>query len=679
VQLQSSFSARLKEVAVNVFKSKFSMTQLRVVLVATVLVFVFSGFGSVTWGQPIPVYVSGGPFIYQVNGSSLTTILKKAGSNFASLAIGPDNVDLDAHGNALHPFLIYACDIKTNTIIRFDPSNPSVRDTVYNASVSGLTPVCGRSTSAGDFYVTNQAASGTGGNVYKFANLANVGLGLLTPQIPVAVALGLPATFTGAGITQKTVGDLLLVDTADNEVFRSSYGAPFGAATPYIGASLNSPKGIARLSTGEVFVANSGSSNIAHFDRTGAVAATCPTLTFPTGAGASKNTRLFFLTASETDKIYAATSTSTSDYTEDQDYVPEKNDPGQVWTWSPTQVGCTLQSVAQSQTLLSGIVVSPIPTASITEPLTATVASPTPITFNFNSSAFQVIANGCSATVTAFPLNLATVVTAIGLSSNSGLPDGATPLANLGEGGYEIAYVATYPLPSTGPCQSVFSDGTFANAIFGLYDSSLATNPRLVQCDSSAAGDISNEPLLGGTTACKALTTIGSYPLGGIIPTDQGTIGKSRGNSVFILVNAKFASAANGGNAQFCGFFSPLKNTTNPAQAATFDSDDIVPIVFRLATATGNCNSGPFINNASALLSIAQIADSTGAPVFNPLFSPQTLFNQGAIFPNVASFYTLYLPVHANQLAVGTYSLSVLFETDNTSQQTIVFKVVPGI
>jgi hypothetical protein len=665
-----------------IFELKPSGTQSRRVLVAALLVLVFSVIRGAAGGQPLPVYVSGGPFIYQVSGTSVSTILKKSGSNFATLAIGPDSVDLDAHGNALHPFLIYACDIKTNTIIRFDPSNPSFRDTVYNNTVPGLSPVCGRFSSTGDFYITNKLAAGLGENVYKFAfaSVAGAKLGMLTAQIPVPVSLGLPATFTGAGITQKTVGDLLLVDTSDNQVLRSSYGPPFGTAASYLSTNLNGPIGIARLSTGEVLVANGGTSvpPIADFDRTGGTAsATCPAgLTFPAG---SKDTRLFFLTASETDTIYAATSISTSDYFEDQDYLPEKDNPGQVWKWSPSQGGCTLQSVAFSPTILSGIAISPIPTASITQPLTASVSSPTPTTFNFNSSAFQVTANECSATVTAYPLNLATVITAIGLAQNSGLPHGAIPLANLGEAGYEVAYVATYPIPNTGPCQSVFSDGTFANAIFGLFDPALATNPRIVQCDSSASADTANEPLLGGTTTCKALSLVGAYPIGGIIPTDLGTIGRSNGNSVFFLANSNFAPTGSGGNAQFCGFFPPLKNTTDPTQATAFDSDDIVPIVFRLATATGNCNHGPFINNATALLSVAQIADGTGATVFNPLFSVQTLFNQGAIFPNVGGYYTLYLPVPANHLAVGTYSLSVLFETDNTSQQTIVFKVVPGI
>jgi hypothetical protein len=680
--LYSGFSARLKEEALKVFESKVSLTQLRKVLVVLVPVLVLAAFGSAAWGQAVPVYVSGGPYIYQVSGGTATPIVNTAGSNYASLAIGPDNVDLDAHGNASHPYLIYACDINNDKIIRFDPANPGGSETVYNNTTS-ITPVCGRFTSTGDFYVTNAPVADGNVMVYEFKGIANVKLGSLTAlqMTPSTVSLtGLSTNVANAGITQKNVGDLLLVDNTNSVVLRAPYGnsvTPFSTVTTYITTNLSSPSGIARTSTGDVFVSNAGTSNVAHFASTGLAAANCPSITFPTAS----DTRIFYLGASETDSIFAAASDSSPDYFEDQDYDPEADDPGEVWSWSASQGGCMFQSVALTPTILSGIAVAPVPTATISQALASPLppAASVPTTFNFNSNAFQITAHGCSATVTAYPLDLATVISAIGLAS-SGLPNGATPLVNLGEDGYEIAYVATYPSPSIPACTSVFSDGTFANAIFGLYDSTLTTNPRIVQCDSIGA-DILNEPLLSSSTTCQALTLVGAYPLGGIIPTDLGTIGKSKGNSVFFLVNAGFAPASAGGGAQFCGFLPPLKNTTNPAVAATFDSDDIIPIIFRLASATGNCTRGPFVNNAKALLSIAQIADGSGNPVFNPLFTIKTVLNQGSIFPNLLSFYTLLLPVYgspAPQLVPGTYSLSVLFETNNAPQQTIVFKVVPG-
>src|SRR5262245_26360649 len=103
-------------------------------------------FSLTTYSQALPtppaVYVSGGGAIYSVtivNGSpAVTLLLSRTGSNFESLAIGPDNADTVAQangigpGNALHPFLLYACDTALKTVIRFDPANPSVTQLVYD-------------------------------------------------------------------------------------------------------------------------------------------------------------------------------------------------------------------------------------------------------------------------------------------------------------------------------------------------------------------------------------------------------------------------------------------------------------------------------------------------------------------------------------------------------------------
>jgi hypothetical protein len=694
------------------------MTQLQKALLACLSALVLSLFASGAWGQSAPVFVSGGPFIYNVtscgeshtpclvkvydatlNGGVATTNNKYTGPYYSSLAIGPDNVDLETngHGNAAHPFLIYACDDNTNTIIRFAPggavttANPTA-DVVYNGGTeSSLTPVCGRFSSIGDFYVTKESAPSTGVIVYKFTGpmntpLANVPLGMLPASglSPTQVSLsGLSTNAASAGITQKNTGDLLLVDHANNQVLRSPYGSPFTTVSSYISTNLSNPVGIARVSTGDVFVANQGSSNVAHFDRTGNLVPTgpaCPSLTFPDGA---TNTRLFFLAASETDTIYAVASTTVilpgpiDEFIENQDFVAEGDNPGEVWSWSPGQA-CNLQHVAFSATELYGVAVAPVPTATITLPVSSTTANPTPTSFNFNtdaapSSVFQLTANGCTVSVTAYPLNVATVNTAIGLAASS-LPDGATPLVNLGEGGYETAYVTK----ETPACTSVFSDGSFARAIFGLYDSTVAGNPRVIQCESGSPPnfDDPSEPLLNvnglGSSSCVALTTVGSYPLGGPIPFDPGVIGTGKGgHSTYFLVNAKFAGGGTTPQAIFCGFFPPLKNTTDPTQAAKFDDDDIIPVVFRLAKATGNCNTGPFDNSAKALLSIAQLT-----PNFKAIF-PLKTFPQAGKFQNIGfGLYINFLPVHANQLNLGTYSLSVLFQTDDTTQQAIEFNVV---
>src|SRR5262245_19580584 len=144
---------------------------------------------SMVWSQSLPtpptVYVSSGASIYSVtivNGNTVVAqIFTSANANFESLAIDPDNADTIpadnslAAGNALHPVLLYACDTAGKKVIRFDPGNPSVTQLVYSGGGTQITPVCGRSTSTGHFYVTDKL----GGGVFKLSGtndtaLANV-------------------------------------------------------------------------------------------------------------------------------------------------------------------------------------------------------------------------------------------------------------------------------------------------------------------------------------------------------------------------------------------------------------------------------------------------------------------------------------------------------------------------
>src|SRR5262249_53434251 len=143
-------------------------------------------FSLTTYPQVLPkspaVYVSGGPTIYTLENGTINPLFIKSGANFESLAIGPDNVDVDsvAAGNAKYAYFLYACD-PAGTIIRIaflpaltqdtPPTVVAPAETVYSGGVAGLTaPVCGRSSSTGDFYVTNKSGSG----VFVFSGIANV-------------------------------------------------------------------------------------------------------------------------------------------------------------------------------------------------------------------------------------------------------------------------------------------------------------------------------------------------------------------------------------------------------------------------------------------------------------------------------------------------------------------------
>lgn len=609
--------------------------------------------GALAWSQPAisTSYVSGGPLIYVVNGGTASVIFNRAGSNFQSLSIGPDYVDKDGAGNATHPFLLYACDTAMNQVIRFDPANTAVVDVVYNGAIAGLSPVCGRSSAAGDFFITNQAGPG----VFKFAAVANQALGTLAASTPVALATtpAFPAGMTGAGITQKNVGDLLVVDSAENQVLRSPYATipNFATQSVFASSNLGSPVGIARFSNGDVFVANSNLGNgktavplVVHYNSAGSAAGLCP------GISAKTNQTAQFLASAENDVLYLATQAKNS---------------GTIWTWDATQVSCTLTALATTPTPISGIAVGPVPTGTLSQAVTATPANPTPTTFSFNSNAFQIVANGCVATVTAHPISPATVSTMISLAANT-LPDGATPITNLGEGGYSVAYVAKWS-----GCTSVFTDGQFVTSIYGLFDNLIANNPRVVRCEGA------NEPLLDGSTSCQASTTVGDYPLGGIIPQDLGLTTKSTSNSTFVLVNAA-SGAGTSTPGTFCGYQSPLVNTTDPNQAAVFNPavTNTIPVKFKLAFATGSCQNGPYITNAVVLISVARLTDGAGNPAFQPITISSTSVGLADVPPLFNSGNQQYqFTLNISGYAPGVYSLTATFLSDNTSFQTIVFRI----
>jgi hypothetical protein len=641
------------------------MTQLRKCCCATLWVLFLTVLCTAAWGQSVPVYVSGGSNIYKIIGGTDSLVLSMSGANFESLAVGPDNADTDPSGNAAHPFLLYACDTVNNKIYRFDPTAAlPIKQLVYSGGTPVITPVCGRSTSTGHFYVTNKAGGGVFQLIANNVPLANVPY-TSTPINASALPVSGSSGMAGRGITQKYVGDLLVVDNAGDQVLRSAFPS-FSTLLPFANSNLGGPVGIARISTGEVFVANSelGSgaaslSPVVHFNRDGTTASTCSGLNF-----SKKTTQL---------PAYLATgpvANSTQTVVTDTIYlVTASKSAGTLWSWNTANGDCSLGALASIQNPLTGVAVAPAP-VTLSLQVTSSTTNPTPTTFHFNSNLFQLIATGCTATVTAYPLIPATINEMVALSGSS-LPDGARPAPNLGDGGYEIAYVAHWLSPSVSPgCSSVFSDGLFETSIFSFYDSNLYSNPRIVRCDNGdpTTATQSTEPtIVGGTTFCAGTQSVGVYPIGGPIPGDQGLTSK---NSVFATVNAGLTAAKAG---QFCGFESPLTNTLDPSQAAVITGNSI-NVKFKLATASGTCQKGPYVSDAVALISVAQIADSTGATVFNAVRINATsnsldeppLFNAG----NNQYSFTLSTLAYAS----GTYSLTVTFLTDNTTNQTTLFK-----
>jgi hypothetical protein len=644
----------------------------------SILCLLILSFGPTVWSQvlttPPPVYVSGGNSIYRVTVATGTATLiftsPNNSSNFESLAIGPDNIDTDAAGNAAHPYLLYACDTGTNSVIRFDPTIAgSVIQSV--TSTLAITPVCGRSTATGDFYVTNKSGPGvynlvaTTGHPTVTVPLANVPYG--------ATAIGAAATqidsvtgMTGRGITQKYIGDLLVVDNAGNRVLHSVYGTPplFSTLSPLIITNLNGPTGVANApSLRQIFVSNSNSltqSAVTIFDATGTASTTCPSgLSLPSNNKQIPN----YLATAPTDQF----PTPHTLITDTIYLVTNSNNGGTLWSWNTVQGDCNLIATATARAPLSGVVVAPAP-LTLTKTEIGTMANPVPTDFLFNSSQFQFTAQGCVATVTAWPRSLATVKSMTLPPYATNLVNPVAPAVNLGEAGFEIAYRAFNP-----QCSSAFPDSGFVYHISNFVDSNQFTNPRILDCTNS---DPATEPqLVSGGTSCVVPPTIGVYPLGGPIP-DDSTTGTRTTTNVYALVNE------NAGTDKFCGFQPSLSGdgTTLPSPPPSFNptTTNTVNVKFKLSSLSGNCKKD-FITNAIALLSVARIADASGNTVFNTINVQATSssIDQPPIFPpnNSQYSFTLNLPSIFTQAGEGTYIVTVTFLSDNTTNKITSFQL----
>jgi hypothetical protein len=627
-----------------------------------------------TRAQSFPVYVSAGPTIYSLSRGSSTVVTTLAGANFESLMVGPDNADLDAWGNAQHPFVLYACDTANKAIYRLDPTAATVAlQRVYSGMI---TPNCGRFSAVGDLYVTNKSGPG----IYLIScgsHCADVALGTATIN-GTALQVNTTGPLSGRGITQKYSGDLLAVDNAANQVLKFPYGT-LSTKVTFASSELSAPIGVARISNGDVFVSNgnlgSGKSAVApiiHYGPTGALANSCAELTLP------KNSK-------ETPAYLATTSVATAANTKVSDtifLVANTTSGSTLYSWTNTTgASCGLTAVASVKALLTGVAVAPAgagpsapPAVTLSLPVQSSGANPKAVPFNFNSNQFQLLATGCTAQVTAYPLSPATVQAMIARANAGPFPFSkpVAPSVNLGEDGYHIAYIGHWLFSSNPPpsCAPVASD--FVVYLASVVDPSQFSNPRMLQCDNNNAPN--SEPALSSGTVCASDQMIAIYPLGGPIPDDGVSGGTTRTtNSVFALVN----ESTQGVPASFCGFQAPLKNPGESGYPASFNpvQKNTLAVKFKLAQAGRNCQNGPFVTNAQALISVARILDSNNVGVFDAINPNATassidtppLFNAG----NQQYSFTLTI----KDYAPGTYSMTVTFLSDDTTNQTILFKI----
>ena len=572
---------------------------------------------------------------------SVTPLIPPPGINSSpqstSLTVAPDNTADNASANSY--FFLYACDTAASTIVRLrlSTANPGAQPnasdvvTAYG-SVSPLSaPVCGRVASNGDLYVS----SGTSGSgVYLISGVSTASSGPFSAPAQVFGSSAGP-NFTGGGISQKNNGDMLVVDNHEGAILRAPFvGAntppnpPFGSTlSPYV-SNLSSPSAIARISTGDFFVANQGTAQVLRFSPTNLSSPTTCSVNVPNG-----NVTLSSVAASEDNFVYVGIASTSQNKRVVQILNGRAANCGSVGSISLSAVSAS--SVAA--VAVPPVPESPVTTSSNPDKSTGVTSS----TFNFGSSIVQTLTDGCTPTLSQSQVPLS-YLNGLLPGSNGTTWLGGVPIPSNGEGGFGTLYTVQSECAPTG------ADNDF---ILGSYDDTTQfTNPRIIRCDSG--------------TSCTAIDTSGSWPVGGLLPDDTTIGGKVPGFSRFFLANSSLTNSETGA---FCGFGSPLTYGTVPF--ASFNSGQNLSVKFKLGAAgTASCNNGPYITDAIALLSVAQVPNTQGTGILTPvtITSSGNSSSTEPIFSYSPNNQQYQFSLSLKGYTPGTYALIVTFLSNTT-------------
>jgi hypothetical protein len=604
------------------------------------------------------------------NAGSPQTLLSTPGAEY-SMVIGPDH-----SGGLPNAVMVYACDRLSGTITRFNPDNPpsqgGTNETVYAGTASQQVR-CGRITASGQ---ASSAQNGdlvvsTSGGLLVFPAITYKALGALGAADKQPGSTN-PNTKSG-GIAQKNSGDLLAVDNAGNAVARTAAPDPNfsvpASVTNISGLSLSQPLGIARRSDGEVFVSNQGGTpNISYFS-------------VVTSAGASKAAGIgtcevfsgknkgipAHMQISLDDTLYVAVANGTKG-------IVQSLNASVI----PGAKGVCDSNLTQTFGLSAPAVGIALPPSSVTLNVPGNAAANGNFLLNFGFTGFEVsnIAPnlGCVGSVNVSLVNPAFVAGLTGQLT----PQQAAPAINLALDGFEAVVNTTnvvndlnnHDPNSNAGCTA--ADGSTMNFQVAHQLAHSVTDPKVMVCDDNNA----NCSIDQGISFVKQ---IGTWPVNGYLPDDITTGGKKTLKCNLYMIQSLPTGTPPEEDGTFCGFQSPLTNTFQNAAPATLSVGKSVPVKFKLSpTGLNSCHSAPYITDAIAILSVAQIADAKGNPTFvpiglisngssglgQPLFKSDT--NQQYLF-NWDSGSCIMPNGKTSACPKGTYSLSVIFLTNNTA------------
>jgi hypothetical protein len=616
---------------------------------------------STTAGSILKIDTSNG----LANARSPLTLVANPGAEY-SLVIGPDN-----SGGLANAVLVYACDRLSGTVTRFNPSNfPSqggTNETVY-AGIPSQQVRCGRITASGPANGQNgDLVVSTSGGLLVFPAITYKALGTLGAANKQPSSTN-PNTQSG-GIAQKNSGDLLAVNSAGNAVLRTVAPAPnFDAPgiTPIGNISLSQPLGIARRSDGVFFVSNQGGTpNVTYFS-----------VNSQNNAAGTGNCEVFsgnnkgvpaHMQISLDDILYVAVANGTKGIIQS---LNASVVPGSKQVCDP--------KLTQTFGLSAPAVGIALPPTSVSLNIPGNAAANGNFLLNFGFAGFEVsnIAPnfGCQGSVNVSLVNPAFVA---GLISTQ-LAGPGVPAINLALDGFQ-AVVNTKNVVndpnnldpnSNAGCTAL--DGLTMNFQVAHQLAHSVTDPKVMVCQD----DDTNCSIDAGLPVLKQ---IGTWPVNGYLPDDITTGGRKTLKCNVYMIQSLPTGVPPEEDGTFCGFQSPITNTFLNAAPATLSAGKSVPIKFKLSPSGPNsCQSAPYITDATAILSVAQIADSKGKAMFipiglisngssglgQPLFkgdkNQQYLFNwdtSSCIMPNGTR----------TVCPKGTYSLTVVFLTNNTA------------
>jgi sugar lactone lactonase YvrE len=536
---------------------------------------IFTSSSAFAQGPTLYVTSPDGTQILTVDGTTgATAVLFSPGAGFLPHAIvfGPDGK-------------LYVSEPQNNQIDRVNPDGTGF-EVVYKFSVSGQpTGPEGLHFNGGyDLYFTAQGPNGT--SVWKIAGVATLGTGGPFPSPASVVALAAGST-SGTGAAFGRTGTLLFVDQTRSTVMQSL--PPYTSATALISSGLNNPTGIAVNSTGDIFVADTGTNQILRFTETGTLVGTYVSF----GASGSP----LYIAFDASDKLYVVTNTETDALGDDANIF--RVDPGSPS--SPVLLQ-SLNSLCSSENgngrgscisgsgLLSdtglGIAVPPTST-SLSFPYGPATSSNI---FNFGSDSIKF--NFTGAVLTNFTMWVTkTQVLPKNLQSQLGtavFPVGTSCVQFSHEGGFCDTYtVAEGAIGSPAPVSGTDFMGPI-QVVMAYFTQNQAQNPSLGHASGSSATFTEN--------------IIFNYVPQLIPGSDDGLSGNANGFSRFTPLNTPLVLT--GGNAgSLCGLFSPA-----PPQGFVFSIGTTVPIKFSLTTGA-NC-TGQFIQNAVARLSLVKVVGS---------------------------------------------------------------------